>query len=68
MANGLKQKLQEPFRLNGLNKYAATYKELIAKTVAEPISMRCRQAWARWLEKGGDDSIMTKEYILGQIL
>jgi len=50
-----------------VTKYAATYKELIAKTVAEPISMRCRQAWARWLEKGGDDSIMTKEYILGQI-
>ena len=41
-------------------------KELIAKTVAEPISMRCRQAWNRWIEKGGDPSIMTKDYILGQ--
>ena len=49
-----------------VTKYAASYKELIAKTVAEPVSMRCRQAWARWIEKGGDDSIMTKEYILGQ--
>lgn len=46
--------------------YAATYRELIAKTVAEPVSMRCRQAWARWIEKGGDASVMTKEYILGQ--
>lgn len=49
-----------------VTKYAATYKELIAKTVAEPISMRCRQAWSRWIEKGGDASIMTKEYILAQ--
>lgn len=47
-------------------KYYVTYKELIAKTVAEPISMRCRQAWARWVEKGGDPSVMTKDYILGQ--
>ena len=46
--------------------YEATYRELIAKTVAEPISMRCRQAWNRWVEKGGDDSIRTREYILGQ--
>lgn len=46
--------------------YQATYREIIAKTVAEVVSMRCRQAWARWLEKGGDDSIMTREYILGQ--
>ncbi len=44
----------------------ATVRELIAKSVAEPISMRCRQAWSRWLEKGGDDSIMTKEFILSQ--
>ena len=49
-----------------VTKYAATYRELIAKTVAEPISMRCRQAWNRWVEKGGDPSIMTKDYILGQ--
>ena len=46
--------------------YEATYRELISKTVAEPISMRCRQAWSRWVEKGGDDSIRTREYILGQ--
>lgn len=46
--------------------YEATYRELIAKTVAEPVSMRCRQAWQRWLEKGGDASIMTREHILGQ--
>ena len=31
----------------------ATYRELIAKTVAEARSMRCRQAWARWIEQGG---------------
>ena len=30
--------------------YEASYRELIAKTVAEAKSMRCRQAWARWLE------------------
>ena len=46
--------------------YAATQKELIAKTVAEPKSMLCRQAWNRWLEKGGDASIMTRDYILSQ--
>lgn len=46
--------------------YEATLKELIAKTVAEPKSMLCRQAWSRWVEKGGDDSIRTREYILGQ--
>lgn len=49
-----------------VTKYAATYREIIAKTVAEPISMRCRQAWARWIEKGGDASVMTRDYILGQ--
>jgi len=49
-----------------VTKYEATYRELIAKTVAEPISMRCRQAWNRWLEKGGDATIRTREYILGQ--
>ena len=47
--------------------YEATYREIIAKTIAEVISMRCRQAWARWIEKGGDASVMTREYILGQI-
>lgn len=47
-------------------RHMAEYKELIAKTVAEPISIRCRQAWANWKEHGGDDSIMTKKHILGQ--
>lgn len=46
--------------------HEATYRELIAKTVAEPISMRCRQAWARWIEKGGDPSVLTKTAILSQ--
>lgn len=41
----------------------ATYRELIAKTVAEPISMRCRQAWARWKERGGNDKPFFREYI-----
>lgn len=44
----------------------ATVREIMAKAVAEPISMRCRQAWSRWKSKGGDDSIMTREYILSQ--
>lgn len=46
--------------------YEATYRELIAKTVAETISMRCRQAWNRWVEKGGDASVMSREHILSQ--
>ena len=46
--------------------YEATYRELIAKTVAEPRSMRCRQAYQRWKERGGDDSIKTREYILSR--
>ena len=50
-----------------VTKYEAQYRELIAKTVAEPVSMLCRQAWNRWLEKGGDASVMTRDYILGQV-
>ena len=46
--------------------YEATIRELIAKTVAEAESMLCRQAWNRWKEKGGDDSILTREYILSR--
>lgn len=46
--------------------YSCELKELIAKVVAEAIAMRCRQAWARWIEKGGDPGDMTREYILGQ--
>ena len=45
----------------------ATYDEIIAKTVAEITAMRCRLAWNRWVEKGGDPSVMTKEYILAQV-
>lgn len=47
-------------------KYAASYKELIEKTVNEPIRFKCKQAYARWKEKGGDDSILTSEYILSR--
>lgn len=32
----------------------AKYRELIAKTVAEAKAMRARQAWARWVEQGGE--------------
>jgi hypothetical protein len=46
--------------------HEASYRQLIAKTIAEPISMRCRQAWTRWIERGGDVSIMTREAILAQ--
>ena len=46
--------------------YSCELKELVAKVVAEAIAMRCRQAWARWVEKGGDPGDMTREYILGQ--
>ena len=49
-----------------LSSRTATVREIMAKAVAESVSMRCRQAWSRWLEKGGDASIMTKEYILSQ--
>ena len=46
--------------------HEATYREIIAKTVAEPISMRCRQAWARWVEKGGVPEPRISDFILGQ--
>lgn len=46
--------------------HEATYRELIAKTVAEPISMRCRQAYKRWKERGGSDNPFTREHILSQ--
>lgn len=46
--------------------HAAQYRELIAKVVAEPISMRCRQAWSRWIEKGGDPSSKNRDTILQQ--
>lgn len=43
--------------------HIATYKELIAKTVAEPIAMRCRQVYKNWLEAGGDVGDGTPAYI-----
>lgn len=46
--------------------HEATYRELIAKTVAEPVSMRCRQAFKRWKERGGNDNPFTREHILSQ--
>ena len=46
--------------------FEATYRELIAKTVAEPISMRCRQAYAYWKERGGDDSTFTPDYVMSR--
>lgn len=46
--------------------HEAEYRELIAKTVAEPVSIRCRQAWKRWKERGGSDNPFTREHILGQ--
>lgn len=60
---GLKRRFSNPAKYNAfvnantLQKedligidYEASYRELIAKTVAESISMRCRQAYSRWLE------------------
>ena len=51
------EKMEQFFASNMLHKedliaidYEASYRELVAKTVAESKSMRCRQAWARWLE------------------
>lgn len=43
--------------------HEATYRELIAKTVAEPISMRCRQAWQAYVEAGGDTGLTRNEYM-----
>jgi superfamily II DNA or RNA helicase len=33
--------------------FSASYKELIEKTIAEPISMRCRQTYEYWVRSGG---------------
>ena len=43
--------------------HEATYRELIAKTVAEPISMRCRQAWQAYVDAGGDTDMTKEEYM-----
>ena len=44
----------------------ATYREFIGKAVAEIEAIPCRRAWERWVEKGGDCRIMTRDYILAQ--
>lgn len=33
--------------------FSASYQELIEKTVAEPVSMRCRQTYEYWVRSGG---------------
>lgn len=33
--------------------FSASYKDLIEKTVAEPVSMRCRQTYEYWVRSGG---------------
>ena len=62
--HGINSLLQEDLIVTG---HEATTKELIAKVVAEVEAMPCRQAWARWIEKGGDASLMTRDWILGQV-
>lgn len=49
----------------------ASYRELIAKTVAEARSIRCRKAWTRWTEEGGktrdeNGRILTRAEVLAQ--
>ena len=62
--HGIMSLTQEDLIVTG---HEATNKELIAKVVAEVEAMPCRQAWARWVEKGGDASLMTRDWILGQL-
>lgn len=50
----------------------ASYRDLIRKTVAEFKAMRCRQAWARWLEEGGIDRTedgrpLSRQEVLNQL-
>lgn len=52
-----------------VSQHSASYRELISKTVAEPISMRCRQAYANWNEarllyEKNCKGKVTKKYIL----
>ena len=49
----------------------ASYRELIAKTVAEARSIRCRKAWTRWTEERGktrdeNGRILTRAEVLAQ--
>jgi len=46
--------------------HEAMYRDLIRKIVAEPISMRARQAYYQWKERGGKDDPRTREFILSQ--
>lgn len=39
------------------------YKALIRKIEAEPVAMRCRQAYTHWKEQGGDDGGGSADYI-----
>lgn len=41
--------------------HIAEYRELIAKCVAEPISMRARMAYQAWIAAGGNPEPMTRE-------
>ena len=49
-----------------VSKYSASYTELIDKVVKEQIDIRCKQAFNRWIERGGDASVLTREYILSK--
>ena len=42
---------------------SATYREIIAKTVAEPISIRCRTAFKEWAAKKGADVNYLKKWV-----
>lgn len=46
--------------------HEATYRELIAKTVAEPKSQRCRLAVERWIAMGGKTEPRTRQAWLAQ--
>lgn len=45
----------------------ATYRELMSKVVGEIISMRCKQAWQRWVNKGGDPGDFTRTCIMSRV-
>lgn len=72
----LRKNFNQPHWYTGVNEltpdcfvctgHEAAYRELIAKTVAEPMDMACHQAFARWVEKGGDPGDYSREWILSQ--
>lgn len=43
-----------------MESHYSTYKELIAKTVAEQYAQRCRLAYALWIKHGGNPEPCTK--------